>query len=263
MLTLVSVCAGLAASVIPREKVKLPPAVGSPVKPTVRVSDPSSWRPVGKFPEATLQVKGPVPPVAVTVSRYEVSSSEAFPRAAMMICRTSAMRMLRACVLVCCGDPESCTCTVKSKVAVTVGVPLIVPVLPPRLSPSGSAPLVTLQVRPPVPPVACTVWLYDGSPLTPSASEVLVMFRVAGGGGTNELPPPPPPPQAESRSAVNPARQARAGRAAGRGPVESPGPIFIRPPRSPVESSGAPRREPARAATGAHFQNCQTAWGCR
>ena len=53
-------------------------------------------------------------------------------------------------------DSESVTCGVKLNVPAVVGVPEITPVRALRLRPVGSVP-VELQVRVPVPPVACTV----------------------------------------------------------------------------------------------------------
>lgn len=88
-----------------------------------------------------------------------------------------AIEMLRACVAVCCGVPESAACTVKLNglpVAV-VGVPLITPVLAFSVKPGGSDPKVMLQVIGAMPPpFVCSVWLY--SVLTvPLASDVVLM----------------------------------------------------------------------------------------
>ena len=58
-----------------------------------------------------------------------------------------------------------------------VGVPVIAPVLPFRLSPGGRAPTAILQVYGNVPPVAVRVAEY-GSPRIPTGSEVVVIETV-------------------------------------------------------------------------------------
>ena len=54
----------------------------------------------------------------------------------------------------------SATCTVKPKSPFTVGVPLITPVLLLSVTPSGSLPLVTVQVLLPDPPSDARVCEY-------------------------------------------------------------------------------------------------------
>ena len=56
------------------------------------------------------------------------------------------MLMLSCAVAVCGGDSESATCTVKMEAPPPVGVPVIAPVLPFKLSPAGKLPAVILQV---------------------------------------------------------------------------------------------------------------------
>ncbi len=59
-------CAGAAESVTSSVKSKLPPVVGVPVMFTeaVFVVVALKSRPGGRLPEETLQLKGPIPPVA-------------------------------------------------------------------------------------------------------------------------------------------------------------------------------------------------------
>jgi hypothetical protein len=73
--------------------------------------------------------------------------------------------------------PLSATVAVKLAVPAAVGVPLIVP-LALRLSPAGSAPLLTVHAYPPVPPVAASAWEYT-APTLPFASDVVVIVRDA------------------------------------------------------------------------------------
>ncbi len=79
----------------------------------------------------------------------------------MVVMRRPLTRMLKARVATCCGEPESATWTVKLKVPSTVGVP---PLMTPeelkvRSSGTGPEPKARLQVRVPVPPLACKVKL--------------------------------------------------------------------------------------------------------
>jgi hypothetical protein len=55
-----------AASVTPMVNVELPPVVGLPTMFTVSVVLAASESPAGKLPEATVQLKGGTPPVAIT-----------------------------------------------------------------------------------------------------------------------------------------------------------------------------------------------------
>lgn len=54
--------------------------------------------------------------------------------------------MLRAFVAVSAGELESATCTVKFEVSAAVGVPEITPVLPFRVSPAGSVPVLMVHL---------------------------------------------------------------------------------------------------------------------
>lgn len=71
----------------------------------------------------------------------------------------------------------SYTCAVNCRSPTVVGVPVIAPVLPFRLSPGGRAPTVILQAYGNVPPVAVRVAEY-GSLLIPTGSEVVVIETV-------------------------------------------------------------------------------------
>ena len=78
----------------------------------------------------------------------------------VMVSASVRMRMLKARVATCWGEPESATRTVKLKMASTVGVPLMTPEeLKVRSSGSSPEPEAKLQVRAPVPPLACKVAL--------------------------------------------------------------------------------------------------------
>jgi hypothetical protein len=86
--------------------------------------------------------------------------------------------MLRACVTVCTGVPESVAFTVKLVVPVALGVPVMAPVLEFRLAQEGNAPEEMLQVTGGVPPVNISCWLY--AELTvPLGKLVVVMTSVA------------------------------------------------------------------------------------
>lgn len=65
--------------------------------------------------------------------------------------------MLNAWVAVWSVELESVTCTVNDAAPACVGVPLIWPVLAPRLRPVGRAPEVMDQWYGPVPPVTDTI----------------------------------------------------------------------------------------------------------
>ncbi len=63
---------------------------------------------------------------------------------------------VRLKILVATALPESFTCTVKLAVPAAAGIPEIVPPGA-SVSPAGSAPVLTLHVYPPLPPVAASV----------------------------------------------------------------------------------------------------------
>ncbi len=68
----------------------------------------------------------------------------------------------------------SLTRTVKLNVPTVVGVPLMVPVLVFKLSPVGSDPIVIVQLRGAVPPVASNVVEYEVPVDPPGADEVVI-----------------------------------------------------------------------------------------
>ena len=70
----------------------------------------------------------------------------------------------------------SAALTVKLEVPVAVGVPVMAPALP-RLNPVGREPEESDQVKPPVPPVAASVWLY--AIFTVSAGKLEVVIATA------------------------------------------------------------------------------------
>ena len=70
-------------------------------------------------------------------------------------CAVVATKILSAWVAVLLA--ASFTCTVKEAVPAVVGVPEITPVDAAKLSPAGSAPVLTLQVYGVVPSLACSV----------------------------------------------------------------------------------------------------------
>ena len=67
-----------------------------------------------------------------------------------------------------------------------VGVPVMVPVAPLRLSPAGSFPLVTAQLTGAVPPVEARVAPGYTSPSPPPGSEPVVMLKRGAGDGDAE-----------------------------------------------------------------------------
>ena len=86
--------------------------------------------------------------------------------------------MLNACDADCAPPTlESVTLIVKFDTLTVVGAPVIAPVLPFKLKPTGKLPEVIEYVSVPAPPVTATVWLY-AAPTTPAGNDVVV---IAGG----------------------------------------------------------------------------------
>jgi hypothetical protein len=84
--------------------------------------------------------------------------------------------------------PPPVTWTVKVEVPAVVGVPLITPAED-RLSPAGSDPTVTDQVRvAAVPPVVANVWLYAVPTVPTGNGEAVEIERATAGGGSFGLP---------------------------------------------------------------------------
>src|SRR5436190_7555742 len=75
-----------------------------------------------------------------------------------VIASAGAIVMEMICVSV--APAKSTTLTVNARVPGVVGVPVMAPVLPSRLSPAGSAPMVIDQVNGAVPPAAVMDELY-------------------------------------------------------------------------------------------------------
>lgn len=83
-------------------------------------------------------------------------------------------------LLDCMGLPESCTWNVNARLfAVAVGVPVIAPVEAFSLSPAGKVPLVVVQFRGNVPPVATRAALY-AAPICPLGKLEVVMASGSG-----------------------------------------------------------------------------------
>jgi hypothetical protein len=75
--------------------------------------------------------------------------------------------------------PLSAACTVKFAVPVVVGVPLNTPALD-KLSPAGTAPVVTDHVYGAVPPVAASVCEYAVPTVPLGSGELVVIDKLAG-----------------------------------------------------------------------------------
>lgn len=91
------------------------------------------------------------------------------------------MLMLNWTLAVRAGDPESATFSVNVELPAAVGVPLIVPVLAPSVSPVGRLPCETDQVYGEMPPEVANVTLY-AVPTWPAARAppAVVMAGLAG-----------------------------------------------------------------------------------
>ena len=109
--------------------------------------------PAGSAPVAIVQVYPTVPPLAVRVCWYAVPTTPAGSDEVPMVSPTPTTIDKLAVAL---AELLSVTCTVKFAVPAAVGVP---PMLPLALSasPAGSAPVVIVQLYPPVPPLAVRV----------------------------------------------------------------------------------------------------------
>jgi hypothetical protein len=158
---LVSLPAALAAFTV---KVDVPAAVGVPViVPVV-----ARLKPSGNVPLSWLHVMG-VPPVALSVWLYAVPAT---PSGNDVVVITTAMIVMDNCFE---SFPASLVAfTVKVDVPSSVGVPVMAPVVSPRLKPAGNSSLSMLHVMG-VPPVALSVWLY-AVPATPFGNVVVVIF---------------------------------------------------------------------------------------
>jgi hypothetical protein len=166
----------LLLSVTVAVKFAVPAAVGVPeIVPTFRL------KPAGREPLLTVHVYPPVPPLAVSACEYAAPTVPPGSDAVVTVSGGGAIAMLSA------FDVEvlllSVTVAVKFAVPAAVGVPLMFPPAP-RLSPAGRAPLLTVHVYPPVPPLAASACEY-ATPTVPPGSEAEV--TVSGGGVTAML----------------------------------------------------------------------------
>ena len=100
---------------------------------------------------------------------------DAFGKTEVVIVSDTAIVSDRSCVAF--APALSSTCTVKLEVPVD-GVPEIVPVLPSRLSPEGSVPVVTDQTKGAVPPLAVNVFEYSAAAVPPGRA-VVVIFNTS------------------------------------------------------------------------------------
>jgi hypothetical protein len=149
----------------------VPPGEGFPLITPVM---PSSCSPPGRVPEAIDQVYGGVPPVAARV--WEKATSTSPLRLPVVMSMGFAMLMLRLWRAT--APLASVTRTTNEKFPVLAGVPLMMPVVPSRVSGGGNAPLAIDQVTGSNPPVEASVCEY-GWVNAPPGSEVVVMIRPA------------------------------------------------------------------------------------
>ncbi len=137
---------------------KNPLAVGVPlITPVAEVSD----KPAGRLPAVMLQVYGAMPPLAVNVALY---ACPAVPEGKLVVVITSGaggfegaaeVTAIVSCAVAVFAD-ESATWTVKPKLPVALGVPLMAPVEALRANPVGKAPALSAHVYGPTPPVAAS-----------------------------------------------------------------------------------------------------------
>src|SRR5271168_2708953 len=137
-------CGGFELSVMRIVKLEVPAPVGVPeITPPLKVS------PAGSVPEEMEKVKGPTPPVVVTVWLYGAPGVAGASTGGVVITRGAAIRMESCCVAVFCGnraEPTSWACTVKVVAPGVVGTPVIDPVVAFKVSPAGNAPAVIENV---------------------------------------------------------------------------------------------------------------------
>jgi hypothetical protein len=145
---------GLVESVTVNVNVEAPTAEGVPeIAPEalLRLS------PVGSFPEVTDQVTGGSPPLAARPTMYAVLTWAAGSEAVVMV-RAAVIAIESFTLAVSAvGVLESVAVTVKLSFPAAVGVPVMAPVPPFRVRPSGRLPELTVQVSGTVPPAAASV----------------------------------------------------------------------------------------------------------
>jgi hypothetical protein len=133
-------------------------AVGVPlITPVAEVSD----KPAGSLPAVMLQVYGVTPPLAVNVALY---ACPVVPEGKLVVAITSGaggfegtaeLTAIVSCP-VAAFAAESVTWTVKPKLPVAVGVPLMAPVEALRTNPGGKAPPLRVHVYGATPPLAAS-----------------------------------------------------------------------------------------------------------
>lgn len=147
---------GRVESVAVTVKVEVPVAVGVPVMAPVLAS---SDRPAGSEPVVTAQVTGGVAKLTCRVALYPTFTVPADSEVVVITMTWFAIVMLSCLVADMGVAAESWTFTVKVDVPAAVGVPEIAPLLALSDRPFGRLPVVMLQERFPVPPLAAKVAL--------------------------------------------------------------------------------------------------------
>lgn len=145
----------------------------------------------GNVPAVRVQLYGVVPPVAASVPLYATPTCPLGREAVEIAKVVDAIVSVKLTLLDCMGLPESCTRNVTARLfAAAVGVPVIAPVDAFSCKPAGKVPLVVVQLRGSVPPVATSVALY-AVPTWP-LGRVVVEMASGVGLGLPELEEPHP-----------------------------------------------------------------------
>ena len=148
-------------------KLDEPAAIGVP-----DIVLPARLSPAGSDPLVTDHVYGGVPPVALSACEYAAPTIPAANDDVVILKAAALIVNDRAAVAD--ADALSVTFTVKLDEPAAVGVPDIV--LPARLSPAGSDPLVTDHVYGGVPPVASSPCEY-AAPTIPAGNDDVVTVK--------------------------------------------------------------------------------------
>jgi hypothetical protein len=111
--------------------------------PEITPVDDAIERPLGNWPDDTVQRYGAVPPVALSGPLYDcvavAPGRVAEPSTNVAgFCTAAPIDKARVAVADCCGEPLSLTVTPKEKVPLVVGVPEMIPVDAARDIPEGS-----------------------------------------------------------------------------------------------------------------------------
>jgi hypothetical protein len=147
-------------------KFDVPAVVGGP-----EIVLPVRFNPAGSVPFETDQMYGGVPPVALSPCEYATPTVPADNDDVVMLNGGVLIRIDSAAVVD--AAALSVTFTVKFDVPAVVGGPEIV--LPERLNPAGSVPLVNDHVYGGVPPVALSPCEY-ATPTVPAGNDDVVML---------------------------------------------------------------------------------------